>query len=204
MDPIEIQSQEELNNYLSEFGSKVSLRSRRSLSCIPENEKVTSVGNSQEFSPVSTQSQLGCRNGESSKKKLSSAASEYSQDIDKSEDEDDSDDGDNVIGTGNNENIGERKGCRRYLGLFLAILACVAFSLSSLIVKYFHEYHPFSKCVWRFNGLALPAIPMMIYTRCYKKNMIFDTVFPPCEDSRWKNIMFLLVKSHFVTAMRWT
>ena len=201
MDPIEIQSQEELSNYLNEFGSKVSLRSRRSLSCIPEGEKFRSISKSQEFSPLPVACSSGHRSEESSKKKLSSAGSDCERDIDKSEDEDDIDEDGNKCDIGDDGKRNDRQGCRKYLGLALALLACVAFSLSSLIVKYFNEYHPFSKCVWRFHGLAIPAIPMMIYSRCYKKELIFDTIFPPCEDQRWKNIMFLVVMSHIIIFM---
>ena len=82
----------------------------------------------------------------------------------------------------------------RFKGLGFAVLSCMAFPMGGLIAKYFKEYHAFSKCLWRFQGLLLPAIPIMLYLRCCQDKPIFDKISPVRQNDNLKNVGFLLVR----------
>lgn len=45
-----------------------------------------------------------------------------------------------------------KTGWKRYIGVVLAIVATVAYSLATLIVKFCDKYHPFTLSFWRFQG----------------------------------------------------
>jgi drug/metabolite transporter (DMT)-like permease len=80
--------------------------------------------------------------------------------------------------------IKEKKASRRYIGILLALLSSLAFSLGSLLVKRLATdggYHPFNIAVWRFVGIFLPYIPVLAYyyTRSIRSHgqSIFKGVF---------------------------
>lgn len=50
-----------------------------------------------------------------------------------------------------------------YLGLVLATLSSLFFSLCSVIVKGLVEVNPMELAAFRFVGVLLPAIPIIIY-----------------------------------------
>ncbi|XP_057654918.1 solute carrier family 35 member G1 [Diorhabda carinulata] len=66
-----------------------------------------------------------------------------------------------------------------YLGLILATLSSLFFSLCSVIVKWMTDVHPMALAAYRYLGVLLPAIPIIIYRE--------ETVFP-----KGKRIMLLL------------
>ncbi|CAG9861602.1 unnamed protein product [Phyllotreta striolata] len=66
-----------------------------------------------------------------------------------------------------------------YLGLLLATLSSLFFSLCSVIVKWMTDVHPMALAAYRFLGVLLPAIPIVIYRE--------EKVFP-----KGKRIMLLL------------
>lgn len=73
-------------------------------------------------------------------------------------------------------------GCLRrcsYLGLFLATLSSLFFSLCSVIVKWMVDVDPMELAFCRFVGVLLPAIPIVIYRQ--------ETPFP-----RGKRLMLVL------------
>lgn len=63
--------------------------------------------------------------------------------------------------------------CRKYpyLGLVLATLSALFFSLCSAIVKWMSDINPMALAAYRFLGVLLPAIPIMIYHHkpCFPK-----------------------------------
>jgi len=65
--------------------------------------------------------------------------------------------------------------------------------LGALAVKALKDYHTFSICVWRFQGILLPGIPLSLYLRYVQKEMVFDTFLPLKEPSKLKTLFFLLV-----------
>ncbi|CAG9830679.1 unnamed protein product [Diabrotica balteata] len=77
--------------------------------------------------------------------------------------------------------IQEPKPCCRcpYLGLILATLSSLFFSLCSVIVKWMTDVHPMALAAYRYLGVLLPAIPIIIYRE--------EKVFP-----KGKRIMLLL------------
>ncbi|KAJ8887784.1 hypothetical protein PR048_014002 [Dryococelus australis] len=66
-----------------------------------------------------------------------------------------------------------------YLGLFLATLSSLFFSLCSVIVKWLVDVHPMELAACRFVGVLLPAIPIVLFRR--------EPLFP-----RGRRIMLLL------------
>ncbi|CAB3219852.1 unnamed protein product [Arctia plantaginis] len=51
-----------------------------------------------------------------------------------------------------------------YLGLILATLSSLFFSLCSVIVKSLDNIHPMQLAMFRFVGVLLPTVPIVIYT----------------------------------------
>jgi drug/metabolite transporter (DMT)-like permease len=66
-----------------------------------------------------------------------------------------------------------------YLGLLLATLSSLFFSLCSVIVKWLVDVHPMELAACRFVGVLLPAIPIVLWRK--------EAPFP-----RGKRIMLLL------------
>lgn len=60
----------------------------------------------------------------------------------------------------------KRKFCHcPYLGLILATLSSLFFSLCSVIVKWMTEVDPMALAAYRYLGVLLPAIPIVLYKR---------------------------------------
>ncbi|XP_022902946.1 solute carrier family 35 member G1 [Onthophagus taurus] len=58
----------------------------------------------------------------------------------------------------------DKKWCRcPYLGLILAMLSSLFFSLCSVIVKWLTDIDPMALAAYRYLGVLLPAIPIVIY-----------------------------------------
>lgn len=66
-----------------------------------------------------------------------------------------------------------------YLGLILATLSSLFFSLCSVIVKWMTDVNPMALAAYRYLGVLLPAIPIVIYRQ--------EPVFP-----KGKRIMLIL------------
>ncbi|KAG5889872.1 hypothetical protein JTB14_018919 [Gonioctena quinquepunctata] len=66
-----------------------------------------------------------------------------------------------------------------YLGLLLATLSSLFFSLCSVIVKWMTDINPMALAAYRYIGVLLPAIPIVIYRQ--------EKVFP-----KGKQIMLLM------------
>lgn len=59
----------------------------------------------------------------------------------------------------------QRYSCRcPYLGLILATLSSLFFSLCSVIVKWMVDVNPMALAAYRYVGVLLPAIPILLYT----------------------------------------
>lgn len=71
----------------------------------------------------------------------------------------------------------EEQGWKRFLGIFLALLAALQFSLSALIIKIL-GYHPFNLGVWRFAIMSLIPIPFLVHSALIKKQSVFQEVWP--------------------------
>ena len=59
--------------------------------------------------------------------------------------------------------IGESKRIMPHSGIIMAIGSSFFFSLSSLIVKLVPDIHPVALAAYRFAGILLPSIPIVIY-----------------------------------------
>lgn len=66
-----------------------------------------------------------------------------------------------------------------YLGLLLATLSSLFFSLCSVIVKWLVDVHPMELAACRFVGVLLPAVPIVLWRK--------ESAFP-----RGRRIMLLL------------
>ncbi|XP_066255664.1 solute carrier family 35 member G1 [Euwallacea similis] len=67
-----------------------------------------------------------------------------------------------------------RPKCRKYpcLGIILATLSALFFSLCSAIVKWMSDVDPMALAAYRFIGVLLPTIPILIYKQkpCFPKD----------------------------------
>ncbi len=82
----------------------------------------------------------------------------------------------------------EQEGWKRFLGIFLALLAALQFSLSALIIKVL-GYHPFNLGVWRFGVMSIIPIPFLVHSALIKKQSVFQEVWPI-----QRTTFFLMVK----------
>jgi len=66
----------------------------------------------------------------------------------------------------------------RFFGLFLGIVASFLSSLTTLIAKLLN-YHAFNKALWKFQGVLLPSIPLLIWA-CYREgaDVILEPIWP--------------------------
>ena len=84
--------------------------------------------------------------------------------------------------------IEPKKGWRRYGGLIFGALASLFFSLTILSVKLLGHYHPFTISVWRFLGILIPSIPMVIYYEWRQDSgSIFRRIWPLVGKNRREN-----------------
>ena len=50
----------------------------------------------------------------------------------------------------------------KYRGFFFTIMSSLCFSLTAVVVKKLHAYHPVTVALWRFQGAFLPALPLIL------------------------------------------
>jgi hypothetical protein len=65
-----------------------------------------------------------------------------------------------------------QKGIKKYLGLILAVVAAIQYSLSALILKVLH-LHPFNLGTWRFIVMMCIPIPFLCHAVFRKKQDVF-------------------------------
>jgi len=63
----------------------------------------------------------------------------------------------------NNDEERDKKRAVPHLGIIMAVGSSFFFSLSSLIVKLVPDIHPVALAAYRFMGILLPSIPVVIY-----------------------------------------
>jgi len=91
-----------------------------------------------------------------------------------------------------------KTGCRRYLGIGLALSSSLVFSLSTLLVKMLPHYHPYSVTFWRFaGGILIPMFPIMLFCRWGLKMPIFDSLLPICAPGNPKTWILISVWKKF-------
>lgn len=55
---------------------------------------------------------------------------------------------------------------KHFGGILLALVATLIYSFATLILKTFQTYHPFTVSIWRFQGMILPSIPVILVHTC--------------------------------------
>ena len=89
---------------------------------------------------------------------------------------------------------------RQYGGMGLTLLASMLFSFVTLMVKILHQrygFDPEDASFWRYAGITVPSIPILIYFESCKaqekkkSSSVFDSVWPLNE--KWRNVLGLLV-----------
>lgn len=90
-------------------------------------------------------------------------------------------------------NAKEKTGWKRCLGLILAALSSVVFSLSITVAKYLHNYHAFNLGVWRSLGVFLPSMIACMYYYSVEKKPIFEKIWPLTDSQRRKTVFLLIV-----------
>ncbi|CAL8110017.1 unnamed protein product [Orchesella dallaii] len=92
---------------------------------------------------------------------------------------------------------GLRKSCRKYLGILLGISASFLLSLTTLIARVLIEYHPFNEALWRFLGILLPSVPILIWSNVSNKESesVFSTIHPLCNREKLKTMLVIFVRA---------
>lgn len=86
-----------------------------------------------------------------------------------------------------------RRSCRRYIGILLAIFASFLLSLTTLIARVLIEYHPFNEAMWRFMGILLPSIPILLWNNCSTKDKMDANVSSCCSGDKLKTFFVIFV-----------
>lgn len=82
---------------------------------------------------------------------------------------------------------------KRYLGIFLAIIASVFLSLTTLIAKLLAQYHPFNEALWRFTGILIPSIPVLLYFKYRSEDNLTEAIWPLSDRAKLKTFFVLFV-----------
>ncbi|CAG7830266.1 unnamed protein product [Allacma fusca] len=102
-----------------------------------------------------------------------------------------------------------KTGLKKYGGMMLAFSASFFFSLTVVMVKILKDYHPLSISVWRYLGILVPSIPIVLYFQFLPEKSrtteshemsnkakavnIFQTVWPFRERDKLINFVGLMV-----------
>lgn len=91
--------------------------------------------------------------------------------------------------------VGKRQGrlCRRFWGIIFAIMASVFLSLTTLLAKLLIGYHPFNVAIWRFEGILIPSLPVLIFASCVHEEPVFESIQPIWERGKFKTFVLLFV-----------
>lgn len=87
-------------------------------------------------------------------------------------------------------------GWLRFAGLIFALLSSLFFSLTALLGKVLqknHNQHPFVVVMWRYGGILVPAIVLVLYFQIKKKEPVFETLCPMSKDGNKLNLLTYLV-----------
>jgi len=91
-------------------------------------------------------------------------------------------------------------GWRSYIGMILTLVSSLLFSSSSLFAKVLQPYGfgGNSSSFWRYLGVTLPAIPLLLFFDCNERRTahrsVFDTIWPMNKDGKWKTVIGLLAR----------
>jgi len=55
---------------------------------------------------------------------------------------------------------------KRIGGILLTLLATFFYALATLILKMFETYNPLTVTIWRFQGMLIQSIPMILVIAC--------------------------------------
>jgi hypothetical protein len=92
----------------------------------------------------------------------------------------------------------DKKGHNRYIGIILAVFASFLLSLTTLIAKLLIQYHPFNEAMWRFQGILIPSIPILLWVRCGKDRDVFEPLHPIWKPEKLRTFLVLFVSLVFV------
>lgn len=89
---------------------------------------------------------------------------------------------------------GKRGFCKNYGGILLTLMSGLMFTIGGVIVKYLKEYHPFTLGIFRFQGILLPSLGMVLYAYYVQKVPVFEPVWPPTHKQKRKRVLGLIVR----------
>jgi hypothetical protein len=74
-----------------------------------------------------------------------------------------------------------KKGWRKYGGLFFGLISSLCFSLTLILVKILREnysFHAINLGVWRFLGILIPSLPNALFYHNFTPENVLDTIYP--------------------------
>jgi len=82
---------------------------------------------------------------------------------------------------------------KRYIGLSLGVIASIFLSLTTLLAKLLSAYHPFNEALWRFTGILIPSIPVLLYYRLRGRRDLSKSIWPLTDRSKLRTFGVLFV-----------
>lgn len=92
---------------------------------------------------------------------------------------------------------GSKPAWQRYVGLILGIVASVFLSLTTLFAKLLIDYHAFTKSMFRFLGILIPSIPIMLYMKHVQKLDLFESIWPLNQRTKLITFGVLFIRAFF-------
>lgn len=92
-------------------------------------------------------------------------------------------------------------GCREYWGILLSLCNGLASTFGGLIVRYKDDFHPFSLAAYKFQGILLPALLIILYYYFVNKRNVFDTIWPLKDKDTLMKFGFTIVSCCFIQVL---
>ena len=97
---------------------------------------------------------------------------------------------DKILGEGS---AGAKPKWRRYAGIIFTLLASICFSLSVTLIKTLNNYDPLSIAIFRFGGVVVPIVPIVIYYKC-RGVAVFSSIWPLTQKQKLVTFARLTVR----------
>lgn len=88
-------------------------------------------------------------------------------------------------------------GCREYWGILLSLCNGLASTFGGLIVRYKDDFHPFSLAAYKFQGILLPALLIILYYYFVNNRNVFDAIWPLKDKDTLMKFGFTIVSCKF-------
>ena len=85
--------------------------------------------------------------------------------------------------------------CKDYWGIMLSIASGLASTFGGIIVRHMKEFHPFSLATYRFQGILLPTLVMLLFFKFVRKEDVLKSIWPMTDREKLKKLGFTIVRA---------